>query len=107
MSERNDPALGIFPGMEGDRSQWGNCGCWTCVQAQPSTRGGFFMPFIVCPDCGNKRCPKAMLHSHPCGDSNEPGQTGSRFADWTTPTQAHATTEPDGDAVADESGAGA
>lgn len=31
---------------------------------------------IVCPDCGNKRCPRAGWHQFRCGASNEPGQVG-------------------------------
>ncbi len=27
-----------------------------------------------CPDCGNKRCPKASDHRHACTGSNEPNQ---------------------------------
>jgi hypothetical protein len=34
---------------------------------------------IVCPDCGNKRCPHATDHSQACTNSNEPGQPGSRY----------------------------
>ncbi len=37
----------------------------------------------VCPDCGNKRCPRATDPALPCTGSNEPGQPGSRY---TTPT---------------------
>ena len=29
---------------------------------------------IVCPKCGNKRCPKADGPQWKCNDSNEPGQ---------------------------------
>ncbi len=36
--------------------------------------------FIVCPTCGNKRCPKATHHDHACTGSNEPGQPGSDYA---------------------------
>lgn len=35
---------------------------------------------ILCPDCGNKRCPKATDHDLPCGHSNESGQVGSIYA---------------------------
>jgi len=35
--------------------------------------------FIVCPDCGNKRCPKASAHWQACTGSNEPGQPGSFY----------------------------
>lgn len=34
---------------------------------------------FLCPDCGNKRCPKATNHSHDCSGSNEPGQPGSVY----------------------------
>jgi len=34
---------------------------------------------ILCPTCGNKRCPKATDCSESCTDSNEPGQAGSRY----------------------------
>lgn len=36
--------------------------------------------FIVCPDCGYKRCPKASDHNNLCTGSNEPGQAGSDYA---------------------------
>ena len=36
--------------------------------------------FIVCPDCGNKRCPRASFHEYNCTNSNEPGQPGSDYA---------------------------
>lgn len=34
---------------------------------------------IVCPDCGNKRCPKATNHTNACTQSNESGQPGSVY----------------------------
>lgn len=79
--ELNDPNAGIFPGIEGDRSEWGDCGCCTCVNKRLIEKDGhsMFTPFIVCPECGNKRCPKATFHEYECTGSNEPGQKGSRF----------------------------
>lgn len=41
--------------------------------------GRLMRPFIVCPTCGNKRCPKATDHRFDCTGSNEPGQHGSRY----------------------------
>lgn len=35
---------------------------------------------IVCPTCGNKRCPKASDHRLQCTNSNDPGQPGSIYA---------------------------
>lgn len=34
---------------------------------------------ILCPECGNKRCPKSTDCSLSCTGSNEPGQEGSRY----------------------------
>lgn len=34
------------------------------------------MVMILCPTCGNKRCPKAEDHRYKCTGSNEPGQVG-------------------------------
>ncbi len=51
------------------------CGCRACVQGTPAAAF-----FIVCRDCGNKRCPHATDHRHACTGSNEPGQVGSRYA---------------------------
>jgi hypothetical protein len=34
---------------------------------------------ICCPNCGNKRCPKATDHRLDCTGSNEPGQPGSYY----------------------------
>ncbi len=35
---------------------------------------------ILCPECGNKRCPKASDHELKCTGSNEPGQIGSMYS---------------------------
>jgi len=37
------------------------------------------MRFVVCPNCGNKRCPKANDHRNACTNSNEVGQKGSSW----------------------------
>lgn len=34
---------------------------------------------ILCPICGNKRCPHANDHRNACTGSNEPGQPGSAY----------------------------
>ena len=31
---------------------------------------------ILCPICGNKRCPKAEYHAYKCTGSNDVGQVG-------------------------------
>lgn len=56
--------------------------CWRCADKQIDPRTGFkrsMLTFIVCPDCGNKRCPRATDHQNACTGSNEPGQKGSRY----------------------------
>jgi hypothetical protein len=50
--------------------------CW-CEKCRPNTIG--YMRMIVCPDCGNKRCPKATNHENACTGSNEVGQKGSSW----------------------------
>ncbi len=50
--------------------------CW-CLTCRPLTLND--MRFVVCPDCGNKRCPRANDHRDACAGSNEPGQEGSVY----------------------------
>jgi len=47
--------------------------------------------FIVCPICGNKRCPKASAHWQECSGSNDVGQPGSFYGPedfWPTANDA-------------------
>ncbi|HIE9558702.1 TPA: hypothetical protein ACXRWX_003069 [Klebsiella variicola subsp. variicola] len=50
--------------------------CW-CRTCRPVVWND--MRFVVCPDCGNKRCPRANDHRNACTGSNEPGQEGSAY----------------------------
>lgn len=50
--------------------------CW-CRTCRPVTFADSH--FVVCPDCGNKRCPHANDHRNACTGSNEPGQEGSAY----------------------------
>ncbi|HDV8251373.1 TPA: hypothetical protein RJ957_000545 [Enterobacter hormaechei] len=50
--------------------------CW-CRTCRPITLTD--MRFVVCPVCGNKRCPHANDHRNACTGSNEPGQEGSAY----------------------------
>lgn len=52
--------------------------CW-CRTCRPVVLND--MRFVVCPDCGNKRCPRANDHRNACTGSNEPGQGGSAYPD--------------------------
>lgn len=59
--------------------QQGNVKCWchTCCEKETGYHHIFRM--VLCPDCGNKRCPKATNHEFECTGSNEPGQEGSIY----------------------------
>ena len=50
------------------------CSCATC---RPVTIAD--MRMVLCPTCGNKRCPHATDHRHACTGSNESGQRGSSY----------------------------
>ncbi|MEP8859114.1 hypothetical protein ABKV83_11665 [Enterobacter asburiae] len=51
-----------------------DCSCRTC---RPVTFTD--SRFVVCPECGNKRCPHANDHRNACTGSNEPDQEGSAY----------------------------
>lgn len=58
-------------------------GCW-CADCDEQVRANMATPWLLsrmnlCPDCGNKRCPKATWHANACTGSNEPGQPGSNY----------------------------
>lgn len=54
------------------------CKCHHCYQP-PSILSVNELLYIVCPDCGNKRCPKANHHDNACTNSNATGQKGSAY----------------------------
>lgn len=58
------------------------CWCYNCLD-KIKEEGKMFpvtsYTFIVCPECGNKRCPRATDHNLDCTNSNDPGQLGSRY----------------------------
>jgi|GEM_PF-1416049 len=70
------------------------CWCFRCLDAPEL---GFENPtartMILCPACGNKRCPRATDHRFACTGSNEAGQFGSRYGEPITDSR---------DATADE-----
>lgn len=59
-----------------DRDALNATDCW-CRTCRPVTISD--MRFVVCPECGNKRCPHANDHRNACTGSNEPGQEGSAY----------------------------
>jgi hypothetical protein len=71
----------------------GSAGCQRCDAKRLATlvkkTGDWtdgFGGMIVCPTCGNKRCPKATFHGNDCTGSNAPNQPGSSYqiccCDW-------------------------
>lgn len=52
--------------------------CW-CSTCRPVSFGD--MRMVLCPVCGNKRCPRASNHVYACTGSNEVGQVGVDVAD--------------------------
>lgn len=48
--------------------------CYDCASVDERWK---FM--FVCPECGNKRCPKATNHRLDCTGSNASGQPGSMY----------------------------
>lgn len=57
--------------------------CW-CQTCRPITMSD--MRMVLCPACGNKRCPRATNHIFACTGSNEPGQHGSAYGIPYAPT---------------------
>ncbi|EFA5318598.1 hypothetical protein EYX56_05000 [Escherichia coli] len=64
----------ICSGLNGNSPVNTGCSCHAC---RPVTMND--MRLVVCPECGNKRCPHANDHRHACTGSNEPGQEGSAY----------------------------
>lgn len=65
-----------------------NCICHRCIEEKEITAEfsglDYLVPLnavrmILCPKCGNKRCPQASDHRLECTNSNEPGQEGSIY----------------------------
>jgi len=53
------------------------CWCYNCYMEQS---GDLFRQIMhLCPDCGNKRCPRATDHNLECTGSNKPNQKGSIY----------------------------
>lgn len=53
------------------------CGCWSCIEERQDKH--LMAMMVLCPKCGNKRCPHASDHINECTGSNEPGQEGSVY----------------------------
>lgn len=64
----------MLQGADGNSPVIPDCSCGTC---RPVTFTD--SRFVVCSECGNKRCPHAIDHRNACTGSNEPGQEGSAY----------------------------
>lgn len=64
----------MLQGADGNSPVIPDCSCGTC---RPVTFTD--SRFVVCSECGNKRCPHANDHRNACTGSNEPGQEGSAY----------------------------
>jgi hypothetical protein len=53
------------------------CWCHRCCKEQTGYQHMFQM--VLCPTCGNKRCPRATTCKLECTGSNSPGQEGSIY----------------------------
>lgn len=88
------PAAEVMPVATAGAGE--NCGnCWMCTNAHHKLRSRM----LLCPTCGNKRCPKANDHRNECSGSNEPGQLGSAYAFVPPPASPPAWTPRVGDRV--------
>lgn len=52
-----------------------DCHCHRCNDARREQ----YPYMVLCPTCGNKRCPRASDHRLDCTGSNAPGQAGSIY----------------------------
>ena len=65
------------------------CGCHKCNEGVTINGIPFALTrMILCPTCGNKRCPHASDHRLACTYSNEPGQAGSVYPAPADPASA-------------------
>ena len=59
-----------------------DCSCHSCINRRGDMIGGLprqMCEMILCPSCGNKRCPRANFHENVCTNSNTLGQVGSAY----------------------------
>lgn len=71
-------SLPLFSAEVRKKAGWLNVDCVRCWESHPD-RTPFNRPFIACPTCGNKRCPKATDHELACTGRNDAGQPGSIY----------------------------
>lgn len=67
-------ALLAAPGVV-DLNEHDGCHCVRCLEEAGQVYI-IMTRMLLCPTCGNKRCPKASDHRFVCTGSNQPGQVG-------------------------------
>jgi hypothetical protein len=72
------------------------CGCYECTKNDVDQTGVpvLLQKMILCPLCGNRRCPKATYHGNDCTGSDDPHQEGSRY-NWKVPEDLGKSDDPD------------
>lgn len=83
--DRKNLAVGVIRNLINDSNKpklpkQYDCYCYSCNKDR--MENGFpwvLSRMILCPECGNKRCPKATDHNLSCTGSNDLGQKGSRY----------------------------
>lgn len=85
MNPMQSPNTGVGGSAHGNRKET-PCAhtCHRCIKEFGLTNEltGFSLAsskMILCPECGNKRCPHASDHRLACTGSNKPGQRGSVY----------------------------
>lgn len=80
--------------IPGQSSPLDACGChyceteWRNAMDDLGDAGWRLRAFmILCPTCGNKRCPRATYHGHDCTGSNKSGQPLSVYGDFQLPNE--------------------
>jgi predicted RNA-binding Zn-ribbon protein involved in translation (DUF1610 family) len=58
-----------------------DCWCYECSKDILRSR------MFLCPNCGNKRCPRATDHREACSGSNDSGQAGSIYGTFPGPNR--------------------
>jgi hypothetical protein len=78
----SEPQTGLYRNSEAQECPCNACHKDKLAANPPADRMASLMALtsrgiVLCPTCGNKRCPHANDHRHACTGSNLPGQPGS------------------------------
>lgn len=108
VNQLDSPYAVAAGGADGEALPAEDCWCAECDETRRKAAldaGGSFSAYIsrcmiLCPECGNKRCPRATSHDNACTGSNEPNQPGSAYvygptvgAGMSPPTHGYTTSD--------------